>query len=41
MISINQDACVACGICGEVCPHHIPVTAKNNGVKKTVVSLEI
>ena len=26
MIKINQDVCEGCGICGHVCPRHIPVT---------------
>ncbi|NQT23895.1 nitroreductase family protein [candidate division KSB1 bacterium] len=40
IVSIDQDACKACGICGQVCPRHIPVTADNNGKKITMISSE-
>jgi len=39
MIKINQELCAACGICGHVCPRHIPVTDKNN-IQMTVISSE-
>jgi ferredoxin len=36
MIRINQELCTACGICGHVCPRHIPETH----TKITVISPE-
>jgi nitroreductase/NAD-dependent dihydropyrimidine dehydrogenase PreA subunit len=40
IVSINQDLCKACGICGNVCPRHIPVTTENDNEKVTVISSE-
>jgi nitroreductase/NAD-dependent dihydropyrimidine dehydrogenase PreA subunit len=40
MIRINQDLCTACGICGHVCPRHIPVTIENGDKKTTMISPE-
>ena len=40
MISINQDICKACGICGHVCPRHIPVTIEDDDNKITTISQE-
>ncbi|NIS54209.1 MAG: 4Fe-4S dicluster domain-containing protein [Phycisphaerae bacterium] len=40
MIRINQDLCTDCGICGDVCPRHIPVTTENGDKKITTISLE-
>lgn len=38
MIKIDQDLCTACGICGTVCPRHIPETLEARGRKMTIVS---
>jgi ferredoxin len=40
IVSINQDLCKACGICGRVCPRHIPVTTENGNKKITTISPE-
>ncbi len=40
MISINSKICKTCGICGNVCPRHIPETIEKNGEKVTTVSEE-
>ena len=40
IVRINQDLCKACGICGHVCPRHIPVTTKNDNKKITMISSE-
>jgi len=40
MISIDEKTCTACGICGAVCPRHIPQTVFVNGKKITVISVE-
>lgn len=40
MIRINQDLCTDCGICGDVCPRHIPVTMKNGDQKTTTIAPE-
>jgi nitroreductase/NAD-dependent dihydropyrimidine dehydrogenase PreA subunit len=40
MIKINQDLCTNCGICGDVCPRHIPVTTENGNQKTTIISSE-
>jgi nitroreductase/NAD-dependent dihydropyrimidine dehydrogenase PreA subunit len=40
IIKINQDLCKACGICGHVCPRHIPVTIENDSKKRTMISSE-
>jgi len=38
IVRINQDLCKACGICGHVCPRHIPETIE--GKKITTISSE-
>lgn len=38
MIKIDTLQCKACGICGNVCPRHIPETIKENGQKTTYIS---
>jgi len=38
MIRIDEKICRACGICGIVCPRHIPETTESNGKKRTAVS---
>jgi len=40
MIRIDEVRCTACGICGTVCPRHIPETVSVDGEKVTVVSRE-
>lgn len=40
MIHIDQEKCKACGICGHVCPRHVPETIERNGKKVTVVAEE-
>ncbi|NLH50483.1 MAG: 4Fe-4S dicluster domain-containing protein [Myxococcales bacterium] len=40
MIRIDEKICRACGICGIVCPRHIPETTESNGKKRTAVSPE-
>lgn len=40
IISIDEKVCTSCGICGAVCPRHIPETVFVNGKKVTVVSKE-
>jgi nitroreductase/NAD-dependent dihydropyrimidine dehydrogenase PreA subunit len=40
IVNINQDLCKACGICGHVCPRHIPVTIENDNRKTTMISSE-
>ena len=40
IVRINQDLCKACGICGHVCPRHIPVTMENDNKKITMISSE-
>lgn len=39
-VSINQDLCKACGMCGDICPRHIPVTVEKDNKKITIVSSE-
>ncbi len=39
-VSINQELCRACGICGEVCPRYVPVIVETDGLKATVISPE-
>ena len=40
MIRINQDLCTDCGICGDVCARHIPVTTETGNRKTTTISSE-
>ncbi len=40
IVRINQDLCKACGICGRVCPRHIPVTIEDENKKMTMISHE-
>jgi nitroreductase/NAD-dependent dihydropyrimidine dehydrogenase PreA subunit len=40
MVRIKRDLCEACGICGDVCPRHIPVTIEENHRKTTIISAE-
>jgi ferredoxin len=40
MVKINQDLCKACGICGHVCPRHIPETIEEEHKKITTISQE-
>lgn len=40
MITIDQELCKACGICGNVCPRYIPETIRENGSNRTRVSQE-
>jgi nitroreductase/NAD-dependent dihydropyrimidine dehydrogenase PreA subunit len=37
MISIDPERCEGCGICGEVCPRHVPEIVKQSGKKIAVV----
>ena len=39
-VFINHDLCSGCGICGEVCPRHVPVTSENNGSMTTAMAPE-
>jgi nitroreductase/Pyruvate/2-oxoacid:ferredoxin oxidoreductase delta subunit len=40
MIQIDNEKCKACGICGHICPRHIPVTIENGNKKSTTISSE-
>ncbi len=40
MIRINNDLCNTCGICGDVCPRHIPETIVQDDEKITIISQE-
>lgn len=40
MISIDKSTCVACGICSDVCPRHIPEVVTENGKKSLQISAE-
>ena len=40
VVTIDQDLCKACGICGEVCPRHIPETIVKQDEKVTIISPE-
>jgi len=40
IVSVNQDLCKACGICGHVCPRHIPETIEKDNKKLTTISHE-
>ena len=40
MINIDTETCTACGICGTVCPRHIPETVEEAGEKTTRISRE-
>jgi len=39
-VEINQDLCTNCGICGHVCPRHIPETIDKDNKKITMISSE-
>jgi nitroreductase/NAD-dependent dihydropyrimidine dehydrogenase PreA subunit len=39
-VSINQNLCNNCGICGRECPRHIPVTINGDNEKITMISSE-
>lgn len=39
-VAIDQELCRACGICGEVCSRHIPVTSTDGDLRMTVISPE-
>ena len=39
-VRINQELCNACGICGHVCPRHIPETINQENKKITMISSE-
>lgn len=39
-VSIKQDLCNNCGVCGHICPRHIPETIKKNNTKTTRISHE-
>ena len=38
MVRIDKEPCKACGICGHVCPRHIPETISRDSEKTTVIS---
>ncbi len=38
IVRIDQDLCKACGICGQVCPRHIPETIEDENKKITMIS---
>ena len=40
MLRIDKKLCKACGICGYVCPRHIPETISQDGEKITIISPE-
>jgi nitroreductase/NAD-dependent dihydropyrimidine dehydrogenase PreA subunit len=40
MLRIDKEPCKACGICGHVCPRHIPETISQDGEKITIISPE-
>ncbi len=40
MLRIDKEPCKACGICGYVCPRHIPETVSQDGEKITIISPE-
>ena len=40
MLRIDKEPCKACGICGYVCPRHIPETISQDGEKITIISPE-
>ena len=39
-VTINQELCRSCGICGEVCPRHIPEIVESGELRVTVISPE-
>ena len=38
MITVDSEKCVACGVCGQVCPRHVPETLEGPSGKVTTVS---
>ena len=40
IVTVDQELCNNCGICGDVCPRHIPETVDEGGKKTTVISQE-
>jgi len=40
VIHIDSETCRACGICGHICPRHVPETIEHDGKKVTTVSQE-
>jgi len=40
MINIDRERCTSCGICGAVCPRHIPEIFEKNGEKRNIISEE-
>ena len=40
MVRIDNERCKGCGICGDVCPRHIPETVMQDGEKITIISPE-
>ncbi len=40
MVRIDKEPCKACGICGDVCPRHIPETIVQDDEKVTIISPE-
>ena len=40
MVRIDKEQCKTCGICGHVCPRHIPETISRDGEKITIISSE-
>ncbi len=40
MLRIDKKSCKACGICGHVCPRHIPEPTARDGEKITIISKE-
>ena len=39
-VSIDNEKCIKCGICGDVCPRHIPETILQNNTPTTRISSE-
>lgn len=40
LVTIDQKECKACGICGHICPRHIPETSENRDMKITQIAPE-